>query len=258
MVDDADLVFHFAAAVGVRLLVESPVRTIETNVRGTEVVLAAVAKKSKPVFLASTSEVYGKSTDFPFREDSDLLLGPTSRSRWGYACSKILDEFLGLAYYAEKKVPVSVVRFFNTVGTRQTGRYGMVLPNFVRQALANEPITVHGDGEQSRCFAYVGDVVEALILLVKSGKSVGEIVNIGNDEEISINALASLVIDVTGSRSNIIHLSYDDAYRPGFEDILRRIPCLEKLQRLTGYRPTTPLRKIVELMVADHSAVALN
>jgi UDP-glucose 4-epimerase len=248
-VDEADLVVHLAAAVGVRLIVESPVRTIETNVHGTEVVLAAAAKKHKRVILASTSEVYGKSRDIPFTENADLVMGSATIGRWSYACSKALDEFLGLAYWREYKVPVTVVRFFNTVGPRQTGRYGMVLPTFVSQALAHEPITVYGTGDQRRCFAYVNDAVEALARIAMSNRIRGEIINIGNDREISINELACLVKQVTGADSEIVHIPYEESYGPGFEDMFRRVPSLEKLQRLIGYRPSTPIEAIVESVV---------
>jgi len=251
LVDCCDIVFHLAAAVGVKLIVDSPVRTIETNVHGTEVVLRAVAKKLKRIVIASTSEVYGKSSQVPFHEDDDLVMGPTTKGRWSYACSKALDEFLGLAYHREKGVPVTVVRLFNTVGPRQTGRYGMVLPNFVARALQNEPMTVFGDGRQSRCFGYVGDAVEALVRIAKSADVTGEVLNIGNDREISIGALAELVKQRTGSSSEIVYLPYDQAYGPGFEDMFRRVPCLEKLQRLIGYRPCTPLEDIIDAVAAD-------
>src|SRR5215831_17085476 len=241
LVDQCDVVIHLAAAVGVRLIVESPVRTIETNVHGTEVVLAAAGKKRKRVVLASTSEVYGKSRNIPFSENADLIMGSATIGRWSYACSKALDEFLGLAYWREYKVPVTVVRFFNTVGPRQTGRYGMVLPTFVSQALARKPITVFGTGNQKRCFGYVDDAVEALARLAISHRVSGEIINIGNDSEISINELASLVKQITGSESEIVHIPYEVGYGQGFEDMFRRVPSLEKLQRLTGYRPATSI-----------------
>ena len=246
LVDDCDVIFHLAAAVGVRLIVESPVRTIETNVHGTQNVLDAASKKKKLVFTASTSEVYGKSDKVPFHEDADLVLGPTSKGRWSYAASKALDEFLALSFWKEKKLPVIVARFFNTVGPRQTGRYGMVLPNFVRQALAGEPITVYGTGQQSRCFCDVRDCVEAVLRLVGSGKAVGEVVNIGSTEEVSIAALAKLVKEATKSKSPIVTIPYDQAYEPGFEDMLRRVPCVDKLHALTGFRPQTPLNEIID------------
>jgi len=251
LVDSADVVVHLAAAVGVRLIVDRPVHTIETNVHGTEVVLRAAAKKRKRVILASTSEVYGKSTDVPFRESASLVLGATTRSRWSYACSKALDEFLALAYWNEMRVPVTIVRLFNTVGPRQTDLYGMVLPTLVRQALLGRPITVHGTGEQQRAFAYVGDVVEALMRIIGLSRLAGEVINIGNDREITIAALARLVRRITGSSSEIEFIPYEVAYGPGFEDMPRRVPCLAKLEMLTGYRPTTPIERIVEFVTDD-------
>jgi UDP-glucose 4-epimerase len=251
LVDDADVIVHLAAAVGVRLIVESPVRTIETNVNGTQLILEAVAKKRKLVLTASTSEVYGKSTQIPFREEADLVLGPTTKGRWSYAASKALDEFLALSYWKEKKVPVIVVRFFNTVGPRQTGRYGMVLPNFVKHALDNTTIEVYGDGKQSRCFCDVRDTVHAVIKLLDSEKAVGEVVNIGNTEEITIEDLAKRVKERTGSASKISYIPYDKAYEPGFEDMMRRVPCVDKLRSITGFRPQTPLNEIID-RVASH------
>jgi UDP-glucose 4-epimerase len=251
LVDCSDIVFHLAAAVGVRLIVDNPVSTIETNVHGTEIVLRAVAKKQKRIVIASTSEVYGKSHRVPFREDADLVMGATTRGRWSYACSKALDEFLALAYFNEKSVPATVVRLFNTVGPRQTGRYGMVIPTFIRQALLAEPITVYGDGTQRRCFGYVGDVVEALVRIAKSASVVGEVINIGNDEEISIQGLAETIKSRTKSDSEIVQLPYDQAYGPGFEDVFRRVPCLEKIERLLDYRPSTPLPVILDSVVSD-------
>jgi UDP-glucose 4-epimerase len=246
MVDECDVVFHLAAAVGVRLIVESPVRTIETNVHGTQFVLDAASKKKKLVFAASTSEVYGKSDKVPFHEDADLVLGPTSKGRWSYAASKALDEFLALSYWKEKKQPVVIARLFNTVGPRQTGRYGMVLPNFVRQSLNGEPITVYGTGKQSRCFCDVRDSVQAIMRLVATEKAIGEVVNIGNTHEISIEGLAHLVKERTGSKSPITYVPYDQAYEPGFEDMPRRVPALGKLERLTGFLPAIPLNDIVD------------
>jgi len=254
LVDSCDIVFHLAAAVGVRLIVDSPVKTIETNVHGTEIVLRAVAKKRKRIVIASTSEVYGKSNHVPFREDADLVMGATTRGRWSYACSKALDEFLALAYFNEKGVPVTVVRLFNTVGPRQTGRYGMVVPTFVRQALLGEPVTVYGDGEQRRCFGYVGDIVEPLVRVARSPSVAGEVLNIGNDEEVSIRQLAETIRARTASRSEIVHVPYDQAYGPGFEDMFRRVPCLEKIERLLGYRPSTPLPVILDSVAADIQA----
>lgn len=254
LVDQCDLVVHLAAAVGVRLIVESPVRTIETNVQGTEVVLRAAARQRKRVILASTSEVYGKNEQFPSHEEADLVLGPCTIGRWSYACSKLLDEFLGIAYWREKQVPVNIVRLFNTVGPRQTGQYGMVVPTFVRQALRSEPLTVFGTGEQTRCFGYVGDVVEALVRLAKTGNIVGQVINIGNDEEISILQLARLVIEMTGSDSDIQFVPYLEAYGPGFEDTVRRVPSVAKLEALLGYRPRTPIRQVLRMVAEQMQA----
>jgi UDP-glucose 4-epimerase len=246
LVDDADIIVHLAAAVGVKLIVESPVRTIETNVNGTQRILEAACKKRKLVLTASTSEVYGKNTNVPFHEDADLVLGPTTKGRWSYAASKALDEFLALSYWKEKKLPVIVVRLFNTVGPRQTGRYGMVLPNFVKQAIDNEPIQVYGNGQQSRCFCDVRDTVEGLIRLMDTDRSIGEVVNVGNTEEVTIEGLAQLVKQRTGSSSPIEFIPYDQAYEPGFEDMMRRVPCVDKLQALTGFRPQTSLNEIID------------
>lgn len=246
LVDDADIVVHLAAAVGVKLIVESPVRTIETNVNGTQRILEAACKKRKLVLTASTSEVYGKNTNVPFREDADLVLGPTTKGRWSYAASKALDEFLALSYWKEKKLPVIVVRLFNTVGPRQTGRYGMVLPNFVKQALDGQAIQVYGNGKQSRCFCDVRDTVEGLIRLMDTERSIGEVVNVGNTQEVTIEALAQLVKDRTGSSSSIEYIPYDRAYEPGFEDMMRRVPSVDKLMSLTGFRPQTTLNEIID------------
>jgi len=254
LVDESDIVFHLAAAVGVRRIVDSPVQTIETNVKGTELVLEAAAKKSKLVFLASTSEVYGKNNKVPFCESDDIILGPTTKSRWSYAASKALDEFLALAYGREKRLPVIIGRFFNTVGPRQTGRYGMVLPTFVCQALSGAPLTVFGTGKQSRCFGYVGDVIEAMLRLVATDRAVNEVVNIGSDEEISIEQLAFLVKAQTESSSPVHLIPYDQAYEPGFEDMSRRVPSLDKLVRLTGFRPSMPLSAIIEKVAAHFEA----
>jgi UDP-glucose 4-epimerase len=251
LVDDCDVVFHLAAAVGVKLIVEEPVRTIETNVHGTEVVLKHANKKKKLVILASTSEVYGKSTDVPFHEDADLVLGPTTKHRWAYACSKAIDEFLALAYWKERKLPVVIVRFFNTVGPRQTGRYGMVIPNFVRQALAGQPITVHGDGSQTRSFCHVRDVVCALLRLMDEPRAVGEVFNVGNSQEISIMALAERVRALTASGSPIVTIPYDQAYESGFEDMPRRVPDLSKIHALVGYEPRTDLDAILADVIDD-------
>ena len=249
LIDRSDVVFHLAAAVGVKLIVEQPVHTIETNVHGTEVVLKHANKKKKLVFVASTSEVYGKSGDVPFREEADLVLGPTLKHRWAYACSKMIDEFLALAYWKEKKLPVVVVRLFNTVGPRQTGQYGMVLPTFVRQALAGHPITVFGDGTQSRSFTYVGDVVEALVVLAGEPRAIGGVYNIGNTDEISIRDLAGRVKTMTGSASQIQFIPYDQAYEEGFEDMPRRVPDLTKLRDLIGYEPKVRLDEILRRVI---------
>jgi UDP-glucose 4-epimerase len=241
LIDRCDIVVHLAAAVGVRLIVEQPVHTIETNVHGTEVVLKHANKKKKLVLIASTSEVYGKSAEVPFREDADLVLGPTAKHRWAYACSKMIDEFLALAYWKERKLPVIVVRLFNTVGPRQTGQYGMVIPNFVRQALAGQPITVFGDGTQSRSFTYVGDVVKAMVALIDEPRAIGQVFNIGNGNEISIRQLAEKVKQLTGSQSEIVLVPYEKAYEAGFEDMPRRVPDIGRIQSLVGYEPTVEL-----------------
>jgi UDP-glucose 4-epimerase len=251
LIDRVDVVFHLAAAVGVRLIVESPVHTIETNVHGTEMVLKLANKKKKKVVVASTSEVYGKSDAVPFHEDSDLVMGATSKGRWSYACSKAIDEFLALAYHKEKRLPVVVVRLFNTVGPRQTGRYGMVVPNFVKQALLGHPLSVHGDGAQSRCFTYVSDVVGALIRLAEHESAVGRVFNIGNDrEEITILELARRVLARTGSSSEIVMVPYDQAYEEGFEDMRRRVPDLSRLRGLIGYEPQVQLDEIIDRVAA--------
>jgi len=247
LIDRADVVFHLAAAVGVRLIVESPVNTIETNVHGTEMVLKLANKKKKKVVIASTSEVYGKSNDVPFREEADLVMGPTSKGRWSYACSKAIDEFLALAYHKEKHLPVVVVRLFNTVGPRQTGRYGMVVPNFVKQALLGHPLSVHGDGSQSRCFTFVSDVIGALVKLAEHPGAVGRVFNIGNErEEISMLELARRVVARTGSSSAIVLVPYDQAYEEGFEDMQRRVPDLGRIRALIGYEPQVHLDEIID------------
>ena len=251
LIDRCDVVFHLAAAVGVRLIVEEPVRTIETNVQGTEVVLKHASKKKKLVVIFSTSEVYGKSTAVPFSEDADLVMGPTPKHRWAYACSKALDEFLALAYWKERKLPVIIVRLFNTVGPRQTGRYGMVIPNFVRLALTGAPIAVYGDGQQRRAFGYVGDVVGALIKLAQEPRAVGEVFNIGNPEEISILDLAHRVKALTNSTSDIVFIPYEQAYEDGFEDMPRRVPDLAKVQQLIGYTPAVELDEILHRVIAQ-------
>lgn len=249
MVGRADLVYHLAAAVGVKLIVEAPVHTIETNVHGTEVVLKAAVPTRTKVVVFSTSEVYGKSTAVPFSEDADLVMGPTIKHRWAYACSKALDEFLALAYVKERQLPCVVVRLFNTVGPRQTGRYGMVIPNFVRQALAGEPITVFGDGTQSRAFTYVGDVVRGLIALGQAPEAVGQVFNIGNHEEVTIYDLARKVKAMTGSSSDIVLIPYDKAYEAGFEDMPRRVPDLRKIGAAVGYAPTVGLDEILRQVI---------
>jgi UDP-glucose 4-epimerase len=251
LIDRVDVVFHLAAAVGVRLIVESPVNTIETNVHGTEMVLKLANKKKKKVIVASTSEVYGKSEDVPFHEDADLVMGATNKGRWSYACSKAIDEFLALAYHKEKHLPVVIVRLFNTVGPRQTGRYGMVIPNFVKQALLAHPITVYGDGEQSRCFTYVTDVVGALMKLADHEGALGQVFNIGNDrEEVSIRALAERVKERTKSQSPIVNIPYDEAYESGFEDMPRRVPDLGRVRALIGYEPKVHLDEILDRVIA--------
>ena len=249
MVDRVDVVFHFAAAVGVKLIVTNPTRTIETNIRGSEVVLAAAAKKGKRTILASTSEVYGKGAQVPFGEEDDLLLGPTTKSRWGYACSKAMDEYLALAYARERDLPVLIVRLFNTVGPRQTGRYGMVVPTFVQQGLQGAPITVYGSGDQRRCFADVADVVESLLRLIEVPSAYGQVFNVGSNREISINELAALVRESTGGASQVIHVPYSEAYDEGFEDLMRRIPDVRKLEGAIGFRPDTAIETIVARVI---------
>ncbi len=252
LIDESDVIFHLAAAVGVKLIVEEPVRTIETNVHGTEVVLRHANKKKKLVLIASTSEVYGKSTEVPFHEDADLVMGPTPKHRWAYACSKAIDEFLALAYWKEKKLPVVIARLFNTVGPRQTGQYGMVIPNFVRQALAGQPITVFGDGTQTRSFTYVGDVVEALIGLVTQPRAVGQVFNVGNGGEITIRELAERVKTVARSASPIVTIPYEQAYEVGFEDMPRRVPDISKIRALIGYEPRVQLDEILTRVIEYH------
>ncbi|HYC93788.1 MAG TPA: GDP-mannose 4,6-dehydratase [Thermoanaerobaculia bacterium] len=253
LVDTCDVIFHMAAAVGVKLIVESPVRTIETNVRGTEIVLAAANKKKKKVLVASTSEVYGLSAEVPFREDGNLVMGATTKGRWSYACSKAIDEFLALAYWREKKLPTIVVRLFNTVGPRQTGQYGMVIPTLVKQAIAGKPLTVYGDGKQTRCFGYVGDVVGALVKLVDHHDAVGQVFNIGSNQEISIGQLAERIKELTQSESEIVHIPYTEAYEEGFEDMPRRVPDITKIGNLIGYKPQTDLDGILRQVIAYHS-----
>ncbi|HLD36207.1 MAG TPA: GDP-mannose 4,6-dehydratase [Planctomycetota bacterium] len=249
LIDNCDMVFHLAAAVGVRLIVESPVNTIETNIAGTESVLKLANKKNKTVLIASSSEVYGKSNKIPFNEDDDTVMGPTVKSRWSYACSKAIDEFLALAYWREKKLPTIVVRLFNTVGPRQSGRYGMVIPRFVQQALAGEPFTVYGTGKQSRCFTDVSDVVGALLKLVNHPKAIGQVFNIGSTQEITIEALANKIKEKTKSASNIKYIPYDEAYESGFEDMLRRVPNLAKIGEIINYKPAQNIDQILDKII---------
>jgi len=251
LMDECDMAIHLAAAVGVKLILERPSYSIHTNVNGTENILHAASSKNKLVFIASTSEVYGKSEKERFNEKDDLIMGSTANLRWSYACAKALDECLALAYTQEKRVSAIVGRLFNTTGPRQTARYGMVLPNFVTQALLNEPITVYGSGDQSRCFCHVQDVVESMVRLVNNPAAIGQVFNIGNDQEISIRGLAELVKEKTGSRSEIQTLPYDEVYPRGFEDMQRRKPDVGKLEALTGYRPTTSLNQIIADVIAE-------
>ncbi len=250
LTSEADVVVHLAAAVGVQLIVNDPVHTIRTNIMGTESVLAAAHRYSCRVIVASTSEVYGKGVRVPFREDDDRLMGPTIRSRWAYAESKAVDEFLSLAYHHQYGLPVIITRFFNTVGPRQTGRYGMVVPRFVRQALLGEPLEVYGDGKQTRCFGDVADVVRAVAALAEQPAAIGQVFNVGNTEEISIRGLAERVLELTQSSSEIRTVPYDEAYGPGFEDMQRRVPSIEKLHKLIGYIPRCTLddtlRRVIE------------
>jgi UDP-glucose 4-epimerase len=251
LIEQCDVVFHLAAAVGVQLIVDRPVHTIETNIHGTEVVLAVANKFRKKVLLASSSEVYGKSDKVPFREDDDTVLGSTRFSRWSYACSKAIDEFLGLAYYQQYGLPVVAVRFFNTVGPRQTGRYGMVIPRFVERALKGEPLLIYGTGRQSRCFAYVGDVVECTIALMNSRNAAGRVYNIGSTEEITIEELADKIIEMTGSTSGKKSISYEEAYGRPFDDMMRRVPCLDRIREMVGFVPKTDLTRTLEHVIAE-------
>jgi UDP-glucose 4-epimerase len=257
LVDESDAVYHLAAAVGVKLIVESPVRTIETNVRCTELLLSVAAKKRKKVLITSTSEVYGKNVNVPFHEESDLVLGATTRGRWSYACSKAIDEFLAIAYWREKRLPTTVVRLFNTVGPRQTGQYGMVIPRFVGQALRDEPITVYGDGSSTRCFTHVHDAVRALVLLMDSPGAVGEVYNIGNDEEISILALAERIRARVESSSEIIYVPYAVAYEENFEDMPRRVPCIQKIQRAVDWSPRISLDPLLDSVIEYHRGLSV-
>ena len=256
LVDRCDVIFHLAAAVGVKLIVESPVRTIETNIKGTEIILELANKKKKQVLITSTSEVYGKSEKIPFSEGDDLVMGPTHKGRWSYACSKAIDEFLSLAYWREKGLPVIVTRLFNTVGPRQSGRYGMVVPTFVSQAIQGEPITVFGDGTQSRCFAHVSDVVKALVELSQEEQALGRVFNIGSDQEISILELAKKVRQLSNSASEIQLVPYDQAYGEGFEDMPRRVPELTRVQQLIGYQPSKNLDQMIQSVI-DHARAQL-
>lgn len=257
LVDAADAIYHLAAAVGVKLIVESPVRTLETNLRGTELVLAAAGKKRKKVLLASTSEVYGKSTDIPFHEDGDLVIGATTRGRWSYACSKTIDEFLALAYWRERRSPTVIARFFNTVGPRQTGQYGMVVPRFVTQSLRGDPITVYGDGTARRCFTHVYDAIEAVIGLMEVDHTVGEVYNVGSQQEVSMLDLAHRVRELTGSSSEIMFMPYEEAYGENFEDMPRRVPSLDKIRDAIGWQPTIGLDQTLESVIQYHRPLNL-
>ena len=256
LAEQCDMIYHLAAAVGVQLIVDQPVHTIETNIHGSEVVLNIANKFRKPVLIASTSEVYGKSEKVPFREDDDTVLGATRFSRWSYACSKAIDEFLGLAYHQQFDLPVVVARFFNTVGPRQTGRYGMVIPRFVESALRNEPIVIYGTGKQSRCFGFVGDVVDAIIKLMNRPPAAGRVYNVGATEEISIEGLADKIIAMSGSKSTKKFISYEEAYGRPFDDMMRRIPCLDRIKEQIGYQPTTSLEQILKLVIAEKRETA--
>lgn len=250
LISQTDVIYHLAAAVGVKLIVQRPVHTIETNIHGSEVVLAIAHKFRTPLFIASTSEVYGKSEKVPFREDDDTVLGSTRFSRWAYACSKAIDEFLGIAYHQQFGLPVVIGRFFNTVGPRQTGQYGMVVPRFIERALHNEPIEIYGDGQQSRCFGHVDDITDAVIKLMDQPKAFGQVFNIGNNEEISIEGLADVIIRRTGSKSKKVFVTYEQAYGKSFDDMRRRVPSLEKIKKAIGYKPKHKLEKIIDDVVA--------
>ena len=251
LVDLSDVIYHLAAAVGVRLILDSPVRTIETNIRCTEIVLSLAEIKRKRVLITSSSEVYGKTEQVPFREDDDLVLGATSKARWSYACSKAIDEFLAIAYWKERRVPTVIARLFNTVGPRQTGRYGMVIPNFVAQALTDSDIRVFGDGRQSRCFTHVNDAVDALIAIAAHPQANGQVYNVGGNHEITILELAGKIKEMTGSRSRIVLVPYDTAYEEGFEDMVRRVPDISKVQELTGYAPKVSLEQSLRSIIED-------
>jgi UDP-glucose 4-epimerase len=254
LVRETDRVFHMASAVGVKLIMERPVRTIETIFRGTDVVLGLCSRYRKRVLIPSTSEVYGKGATVPFKEDDDLLTGATDKHRWAYACAKTLDEFLALAHWKETRLPVVVVRLFNTVGPRQTGQYGMVVPRFVHSAMKNEPIYIHGSGEQSRCFGHVSDVVDGLVKLLETPICFGQVINLGNDEETSIKALAEKAISMTSSSSELKYIPYEEAYGEGFEDMMRRVPSLEKAKRLIAYQPTRTLEDIINDVARESSS----
>ena len=251
LIRGCDRVFHLASAVGVKLIMEQPVRTIETIFRGTEIVLKNCSRYRKRVLIPSSSEVYGKGVSVPFREEDDVLTGATHKHRWAYACAKSLDEFLALAHYKETRLPVAIARLFNTVGPRQSGHYGMVVPRFVEAALANQPIVVHGNGQQTRCFAHVYDVVEVLLRMLETPACLGEVINIGNEAETTVEALARTVVRLTGSKSEIKFVPYDQVYGAGFEDMQRRVPSLEKARRLLNYKPTRDLETIVRDIVAE-------
>lgn len=254
LIRDTDRVFHMASAVGVKLIMEQPVKTIETIFGGTEVVLKNCSRYRKRVLVPSTSEVYGKGVEVPFSEDNDILKGSTSKHRWAYACAKELDEFLALAHWKETRLPVVVIRLFNTVGPRQTGQYGMVVPNFIKAALQNQPIPIHGDGSQSRCFGHVLDVVEGLAKAIETPDCFGQVMNLGNSEEVTIKELAERVVAATGSTSKIDYIPYEVAYGEGFEDMQRRVPNLEKAKRLIGYQPTRTLDNIITDVVNEFRA----
>ena len=251
LIRETDRVYHMASAVGVRLIMERPVETIATIFKGTDIVLGFCSRYRKRVLIPSTSEVYGKGISVPFREGDDLLTGATDKHRWAYACAKTLDEFLALAHWKETRLPVSVVRLFNTVGPRQTGQYGMVVPRFVHAALKNEPIDVHGDGSQSRCFGHVLDIVDGLVNLMENPECFGQVTNLGNDEEVTIKQLAERAIELTGSKSEIRYIPYEDVYGDGFEDMQRRVPSLEKARRLISYQPTRSLNEIINDVAAE-------
>jgi UDP-glucose 4-epimerase len=254
LIERSEMVFHLAAAVGVKLIAEDPVRTIETNISGTELVLDISNKFGKKILIASSSEVYGKNESVPFKEDDDIVLGSTSLSRWSYACSKAIDEFLGLAFYQQYGLDVVIGRFFNTVGPRQTGQYGMVVPRFVRCALNNEPLTIYGTGKQTRCFTYVGDLVEAVISLMNCERAAGKVYNIGSSEEISIEKLADRIIEITGSKSTKQFIPIEVAYGRPIEDMMRRVPCLERIEKTIGWKPKTNLNEMLRLIIESEKS----